>query len=86
MQEIVELQQKHAWFRSEEFIGKTVEVLVEKLSKKSDQEFSGRNSQSITVVFPKERYKIGDFVNVKIESCTSGTLRGSAVGLSEMNS
>ena len=80
LQEIVDLQQKHAWQRSEEFIGKTVEVLVEKLSKKSDQEFSGRNSQSITVVFPKENYKIGDFVNVKIESCTSGTLRGKAVG------
>ncbi len=85
LQEIVDLQQKHAWFRSEEFIGKTVEVLVEKLSKKSKVEFSGRNSQSITVVFPKENYKIGDFVNVKIESCTSGTLKGIAVGLSEMN-
>ena len=85
LQEIVDLQQKHAWFRSEEFIGKTVEVLVEKLSKKSKEEFSGRNSQSITVVFPKEHYKIGDFVNVKIESCTSGTLKGVAVGLSEMN-
>ena len=85
LQEIVDLQQKHAWFRSEEFIGKTVEVLVEKLSKKSKEEFSGRNSQSITVVFPKEDYKIGDFVNVKIESCTSGTLKGIAVGFSEMN-
>ena len=85
LQEIVDLQQKHAWFRSEEFIGKTVEVLVEKLSKKSKEEFSGRNSQSITVVFPKEEYKIGDFVNVKIESCTSGTLKGVAVGLSKMN-
>ena len=85
LQEIVDLQQKHAWQRSEEFIGKTVEVLVEKLSKKSDQEFSGRNSQSITVVFPKENYKIGDFVNVKIESCTSGTLKGVAFGYSEMN-
>ena len=85
LQEIVDLQQKHAWQRSEEFIGKTVEVLVEKLSKKSKEEFSGRNSQSITVVFPKENYKIGDFVNVKIESCTSGTLKGVAVGLSEMN-
>ena len=85
LQEIVDLQQKHAWQRSEEFIGKTVEVLVEKLSKKSKEEFSGRNSQSITVVFPKEDYKIGDFVNVKIESCTSGTLKGIAVGLSEMN-
>jgi tRNA-2-methylthio-N6-dimethylallyladenosine synthase len=85
LQEIVDLQQKHAWFRSEEFIGKTVEVLVEKVSKKSTEEFSGRNSQSITVVFPKENYKIGDFVNVKITSCTSGTLKGVAVGLAEMN-
>ncbi|MES2544907.1 MAG: tRNA (N6-isopentenyl adenosine(37)-C2)-methylthiotransferase MiaB [Bacteroidota bacterium] len=85
LQEIVDLQQKHAWFRSEEFIGKTVEVLIEKVSKKSQEEFSGRNSQSITVVFPKENYKIGDFVNVKIESCTSGTLKGIAVGYSEMN-
>ncbi|MBY0487368.1 MAG: tRNA (N6-isopentenyl adenosine(37)-C2)-methylthiotransferase MiaB [Flavobacteriaceae bacterium] len=85
LQEIVDLQQKHAWQRSEEFIGKTVEVLIEKLSKKSKEEFSGRNSQSITVVFPKEDYKIGDFVNVKIESCTSGTLKGIAVGYSEMN-
>jgi len=85
LQEIVDLQQKHAWFRSEEFIGKTVEVLVEKVSKKSAEEFSGRNSQSITVVFPKENYKIGDFVKVKILSCTSGTLKGEAVRLSEMN-
>jgi tRNA-2-methylthio-N6-dimethylallyladenosine synthase len=85
LQEIVDLQQTHAWFRSEEFIGQTVEVLVEKVSKKSTEEFSGRNSQSITVVFPKENYKIGDFVNVKITSCTSGTLKGEAVGLSEMN-
>ena len=85
LQEIVDLQQKHAWFRSEEFIGQTVEVLVEKVSKKSTEEFSGRNSQSITVVFPKENYMIGDFVNVKITSCTSGTLKGEAVGLSEMN-
>ncbi|MDN3674626.1 tRNA (N6-isopentenyl adenosine(37)-C2)-methylthiotransferase MiaB [Flavobacterium branchiarum] len=85
LQEIVDLQQKHAWFRSEEFIGQTVEVLVEKVSKKSKEEFSGRNSQSITVVFPKEDYKIGDFVNVKITSCTSGTLKGEAVELSNMN-
>ena len=85
LQEIVDLQQTHAWFRSEEFIGQTVEVLVEKVSKKSKEEFSGRNSQSITVVFPKENYKIGDFVNVKITSCTSGTLKGEAVGLSKMN-
>jgi len=85
LQEIVDLQQKHSWFRSEEFIGQTTEVLIEKVSKKSEKDWSGRNSQSIVVVFPKENYKIGDFVKVKITSCTSGTLIGEAVGLSEMN-
>ena len=34
---------------------------------------------------PKEDYKIGDFVNVKINSCTSATLIGEAIGLSENN-
>ncbi|MNY10936.1 (Dimethylallyl)adenosine tRNA methylthiotransferase MiaB [compost metagenome] len=85
LQEIVDLQRKHSAFRTQEFVGKTVEVLIEKTSKKSEEQFSGRNSQSITVVFPRENYKIGDFVNVKINSCTSGTLIGEAVGYSDMN-
>jgi len=85
LQEIVDLQRIHSGIRTKEFLGKTVEVLVEKTSKKSENDLSGRNSQSIMVVFPKENYKIGDFVNVKITNCTSGTLIGEAVGLSEMN-
>ncbi|WP_343625100.1 tRNA (N6-isopentenyl adenosine(37)-C2)-methylthiotransferase MiaB [Flavobacterium lindanitolerans] len=85
LQEIVDLQRKHSAFRTQEFLGQTVEVLIEKTSKKSEEQFSGRNSQSITVVFPRENYKIGDFVNVKINSCTSGTLIGEAVGYSDMN-
>ena len=85
LQEIVDLQRKHSAIRTQEYLGQTLEVLIEKESKKSDKDWSGRNSQNITVVFPKEDYKIGDFVNVKITSCTSGTLIGEAVGLSEMN-
>ncbi|MDN3676249.1 tRNA (N6-isopentenyl adenosine(37)-C2)-methylthiotransferase MiaB [Flavobacterium paronense] len=85
LQEIVDLQRKHGLARTQEFIGKTVEVLVEKVSKKSAEQLSGRNSQSLVVVFPKEHYKIGDFVNVKITNCTSGTLIGEAIGYSEMN-
>ena len=85
LQEIVDLQQAHARYRTEQYIGQTVEVLVEKVSKKSPNEFSGRNSQSITVVFPKENYKIGDFVNVLVERTTGATLIGKAIGLSEMN-
>ena len=85
LQEIVDLQRKHSGIRTQEFVGKTVEVLVEKVSKKSENDLSGRNSQSLVVVFPREDYKIGDFVNVKITSCTSGTLIGKAVGYSSMN-
>jgi tRNA-2-methylthio-N6-dimethylallyladenosine synthase len=84
LQEIVYAQRIHSGFRTQEFLGKTVEVLVEKTSKKSDADLSGRNSQSIMVVFPKVHYKIGDFVNVKITNCTSGTLIGEAIGYSEM--
>lgn len=85
LQEIVDLQRQHSAFRTKQFVGKTVEVLIEKESKKSNHDWSGRNSQSITVVFPKENYKIGEFVNVKITNCTSGTLIGEAVGYSAMN-
>jgi tRNA-2-methylthio-N6-dimethylallyladenosine synthase len=85
LQEIVDLQRIHSGIRTKEFVGKTVEVLVEKVSKKSDKDLSGRNSQSFMVVFPREHYKIGDFVNVKITNCTSGTLIGEAIGYSEMN-
>ncbi len=85
LQEIVDRQRTHSAFRTKEFVGQTVEVLIEKASKKSDLDWAGRNSQSITVVFPKENYTIGEFVNVKITNCTSGTLIGEALGYSEMN-
>ncbi len=77
--EIVEAQRAHGAYRTEQFIGKTVEVLVERESKKNADQWSGRNQQSIVVVFPKAGYKIGDFVNVKINNCTSATLIGEAV-------
>ena len=85
LSEIVELQQKHSLYRSKEFVGKTVEVLIEKESKKSNLHWAGRNQQNTTVVFPKENYKIGDFVNVKINSCTSATLIGEAIAFSKNN-
>ncbi|SDR70656.1 tRNA-i(6)A37 thiotransferase enzyme MiaB [Gillisia sp. Hel1_33_143] len=83
--EIVALQRKHGLLRTQEQIGKTLEVLIERESKKSDQEWSGRTPQNIVAVFPKGHYKIGDLVNVKIKDCTSATLKGEAVGYSENN-
>lgn len=84
LQEIVDLQQRIAMERTKRFVGDTVEVLIEKTSKRSDEHWSGRNSQNTTVVFPKENYKVGDFVLVKVSDCTSATLIGEGVGYSQM--
>jgi len=83
--EIVALQRDHCAIRTEEFLGKTLEVLIEKESKKSDQHWAGRTSQNTVAVFAKENYKVGDFVMVKFTDCTSATLIGEAVGYSENN-
>ncbi|MCR9264059.1 MAG: tRNA (N6-isopentenyl adenosine(37)-C2)-methylthiotransferase MiaB [Flavobacteriaceae bacterium] len=83
--EIIELQQKHSHYRTQQHMGKIEEVLIEGPSKKSDAHWMGRNSQNTVVVFPKENYQIGDFVNVKINDCTSATLIGEALEYSKNN-
>ena len=79
LQEIIDLQQSHSKFRTKQYVGKTVEVLIEKESKKSSLHWAGRNEQNTVVVFPKKSHKIGDFVNVKINDCTSATLIGESI-------
>lgn len=83
LREIIDLQQRHGLYRTQQYLGKVVEVLIEGPSKKSDRHWMGRNSQNTVVVFPKEAYKIGEFVQVAISECTSATLIGKAVGYSE---
>ncbi len=85
LQEIVDLQQILSEKRTKRFLDKTVEILIEKESKKSNQHWSGRNSENVVTVFPKENYKVGDFVMVKVNDCTTATLIGEAVGYSQMN-
>ena len=80
--EIIRKQQVHSRYRTRKFIGKTVCVLIEKSSKRSENHWSGRTTQNTVAVFPKKNYKIGDFVDVKITSCTSATLIGNAIQLS----
>jgi tRNA-2-methylthio-N6-dimethylallyladenosine synthase len=85
LQDIIQLQQKHSLYRTQQHLGNVEEVLIEKESKKSDAHWSGRNTQNTVVVFPKEHYKVGDFVNVKINDCTTATLIGKAVEYSDNN-
>ena len=82
LNEIIKKQQKHSLYRSQQYLGKIVCVLIEKVSRKSEYFWSGRTQQNTVVVFPKENYKTGEFVEVKIKSCTSATLIGKAIKIS----
>lgn len=84
LQEVVDLQQELSAKRTARFLHQVVEVLIEKESKKSNAHWSGRNSENVVTVFPKENYKPGDFVLVKITDCTTATLIGEAIGYSDM--
>jgi tRNA-2-methylthio-N6-dimethylallyladenosine synthase len=82
LSQIIEKQQQHSRIRTEAFLGQTVCVLVEKESKRSQDHWSGRTTQNTVAVFPKKEFKVGDFVEVKINDCTSATLLGEAIELS----
>jgi len=81
--EIVQLQRDLGEEQIKKFLNTEVEVLIERESKKSSEEWSGKTSQNIVAVFPKENYKVGDLVKVKVLNCTTATLIGEAVGLSK---
>ena len=85
LNDIVQLQRQHSEYRTRQHLNTTVEILIEKSSKKSDLQWSGRTSDNTVAVFPKEDYKVGDLVNVYVTNCTSATLIGEAVGYSENN-
>jgi tRNA-2-methylthio-N6-dimethylallyladenosine synthase len=80
LQEIVRLQNQVSFRHNKADIGKTFKVLIEGDSKKSDQEFKGRNTQNKMIVFPKVNgYQPGDYVWVKVKDATSATLIGEVV-------
>lgn len=79
LNQIIELQCELSAESNRKCIGKVFEVLVEGHSKRSDAELYGRTSQNKVCVFPAEGRKPGDYVSVKVESCTSATLIGKIV-------
>ncbi len=79
LNEIIELQSAISLECNKECIGKTYNVLVEGTSKRNAEDLFGRTLGNKVCVFPAEGHKAGDFVNVKVESCTSATLLGKIV-------
>ena len=81
LHEVVQTQNKLSLASNLRDMGKTFKILIEGDSKKSDTDWMGRSSHGKVFVFPKENYHLnkGDYVFVKAESCTQGTLLGSIV-------
>lgn len=79
LQEMIDLHRIHSLQSMQRDVGKTFKVLIEGTSKKNAEELYGRNDQNKVVVFPKGNLKKGEYVQVKVESCTAGTLIGNVV-------
>jgi tRNA-2-methylthio-N6-dimethylallyladenosine synthase len=82
--EVIDLQLKLSLERNNRVIGQVQKVLVEGFSKRSEDFLQGRNDQNKKVIFPKENsngeaFRKGDYVMVKITSCSSATLKGKAI-------
>jgi predicted nucleotidyltransferase len=86
LQEVVALHRVGSLKSMQKEVGKTVKVLIEGNSKKSDDYWSGRSDNNKVVVFPKSvTLQKGDYADVLIESCTAGTLIGKLKIYSDMN-
>ena len=76
LNELIALQNQLSAESYQRDIGKTFEVLVEGVSKRSKDQSFGRTQQYKVVVFDRGNHHIGDFVRVKITEASSATLKG----------
>ena len=79
LNEIIALQNELSAESNRRCIGKTYEVLVEGVSKRSREQLYGRTEQNKVVVFDRGTHRIGEFVKVRITESSSATLKGEAV-------
>ena len=77
--EIIENQLTYSLASNKKRIGKVEKVLVEGVSKRSEEHMSGRTGRNSMVVFPVGDFQKGDYIQVKILNCTSATLLGEVI-------
>jgi len=79
LNEIIEKQLAHSLKSNQKQIGTIQKVLIEGTSKRSEEHLCGRTGRNSMVVFPKEIYQKAQYVMVRIDSCTSATLKGEVI-------
>lgn len=77
--EIISKQQSDSLSHMKKKVGEILEVLIEGISKKSNNHYYGRTTFNSTVIFEKGNTNIGEYVMVKISDCTSATLKGKVI-------
>lgn len=76
LNEMIALQNTLSAENYKKDIGKTFEILVEGVSKRSKEQLFGRTPQNKVVVFDRGNHHIGDFVTVMVTESSSATLKG----------
>jgi len=79
LNELIDLQNKLSGQSNQQDLGKEFEVLVEGFSKRSREQLFGRTQQNKVVVFTKGNARVGQFVKVRVTSCTTATLIGELI-------
>ena len=79
LNEIIELQQNISFKKNQQLVGSTVEILIERESAKSHDEWMGRTDTNKVTIFPKDNSHIGDLVKITIDRCNSATLFGTVI-------
>ena len=79
LMEIIELQRQISFVLNSGMIGKNYEILIESLSRKSDEKLTGRTDGNKSVIIPKNGNKVGEKVMVRITSANSATLFGEVI-------
>jgi tRNA-2-methylthio-N6-dimethylallyladenosine synthase len=75
-----ELQNAISFKKNKAHIGDIHQILIEKeATRKSPDDFQGRNDGNKIVIIPGGDYKVGDFVNVKITDATPHVLKGRVI-------
>lgn len=74
--EIIEIQNSLSLESNKKDLGQMYRVLVEGVSKRSEEMYFGRNSQNKVIIFPRRKTKFGEYVSVRVTNYTSATLLG----------
>lgn len=79
LNEVIQLQMEHSLEKNKAAVGKVHKVLIEGTSKRSAEQYCGRNTQNVMCVFPRTEHNPGSYVNVKVTACTAATLIGEVI-------